>query len=131
MERDLQLLRSSPLVSNELMNLTLGDDELLTEETVTEILERVTDEIKKAEADRADQLEIERSNAQQALAEESGRSEQLERERLIAAQALKEQSERSDQLERERSHHPGSSRHSESPEQQDHLQHILGLSEKG
>ena len=83
LERDLQLLRSSPLVSNELMNLTLGDDELLTEETVTEILERVTNEIKREETYRADQLEIERSNVQQALAEESGRSEQLERERLM------------------------------------------------
>ena len=108
LERDLQLLRSSPLVSNELMNLTLGDDELLTEETVTEILERVTDEIKREETDRADQLEIERSNVQQALAEESGRSEQLERERLIAAQALREQSERSDQLERDRAATQGS-----------------------
>ena len=102
-ERDLQLLRSSPLVSNELMNLTMGDDELLTEETVTEILERVTGEIKREETDRADQLEIERLNAQQALEEETGRSEQLERERLKAERALEEQSERSEQLERERS----------------------------
>ena len=101
-ERDLQLLRSSPLVSNELMNLTLGDDELLTEETVTEILERVTDEIKREEADRADQLEIERSTVQQALEEETGRSEQLEKERLMAEQALREESERSHLLERER-----------------------------
>ena len=102
LERDLQLLRSSPLVSNELMNLTLGDDELLTEDTVTEILERVTDEIKREEADRADQLEIERSTVQQALEEETGRSEHLQRERLMAEQALKEESERSDRLERER-----------------------------
>ena len=102
LERDLQLLRSSPLVSNELMNLTLGDDELLTEETVTEILERVTDEIKREEADRADQLEIERSSAQQALEEEAERSELLVRERLIAEKALEEQSERSERLEREK-----------------------------
>ena len=102
LERDLQLLRSSPLVSNELMNLTLGDDELLTEETVTEILERVTDEIKREEGDRADQLEIERSNAQQALEEETERSELLVRERLITEKALEEQSERSERLEREK-----------------------------
>lgn len=103
LERDLQLLRSSPLVPNELMNLTLGDDELLTEETVTEILERVTDEIKREEADRADQLEIERSSAQQALEEQTGRSDHLERDRLRAEQALLEQSEKSAQLEREMS----------------------------
>lgn len=103
LERDLQLLRSSPLVSNELMNLTLGDDELLSGETVTEILERVTDEIRREETDRANLLEIERLNVQQALVGETERSEQLERERSIAEKALERQSEWSEQLERERS----------------------------
>ena len=101
-ERHLQLLRSSPMVSNELMNLTLGDDERLTEETVTEILERVTGEIKREEADRADQFERDRSTAQQALEEQTERSTQLERERFATQQALEEQAEMSAQRERER-----------------------------
>ena len=100
--RDHQLLRSSSIVSNELMNLTLGDDELVSEGTVTEILERVTGEIVREEADRADQLERDRSTAQQALEKETERSTQLEKERLATQQAFKEQAERSEQLENER-----------------------------
>ena len=49
-ERDHQLLRSSHLVYDELMRLTLGDDASLTEETVTQTLERVSNEIKKEES---------------------------------------------------------------------------------
>ena len=89
--RDHQLLRSSPMVSNELMNLTLGDDGLLTEETVTEILERVTGEIKREETDRAEQFERDKLIAQQALEEETGKAEQLRRGRLTSQQALEEQ----------------------------------------
>ena len=97
-ERDLQLLRSSPMVSNELMNLTLGNDELLTEETITEILERVTDEIKAEEADRAEQSERDRLVAQQAFEEETGRTEQLRREKLTTQQALEEQIQQKDRI---------------------------------
>lgn len=92
-ERDHQLLRSSPMVSNELMNLTLGNDELLTEETVTQILERVTEEIQGEVADRADQLEKDRLTAQQALEEETERAERLEIDRTTTQQALEEQIE--------------------------------------
>ena len=46
-ERDHQLLRSSPRAYEELMHLTLGEDAALTTETVTQMLERVTNEIKK------------------------------------------------------------------------------------
>ena len=97
-ERDLQLLRSSPMVSDELMNLTLGNDELLTEETITEILERVTDEIKAEEADRAEQSERDRLVAQQAFEEETGRTEQLRREKLTTQQALEEQIQQKDRI---------------------------------
>ena len=90
-ERDHQLLRSSPLASTELMNLTLGDDELLTEETVTEILERVTSEIRGGAVDIADQAEMGRVHAVTALEEEERRSEQLERERMTTERALAEQ----------------------------------------
>ena len=101
-ERDHQLLRSSPMVSKELMNLTLGSDELLTEETVTEILERVTDEIKKEETDRAEQLERDGLTTQKALAEETDRAKQLERDRLTTQKALAEETDRAKQLERDR-----------------------------
>ena len=48
--RDHQLLRSSQLAQTELMNLTLGEEDALTEQTVTETLKRVTEEIKKDES---------------------------------------------------------------------------------
>jgi hypothetical protein len=47
MPRDHQLLRSSTVAQEELMRLTLGQEEALTEETVTETLARVTEEIRK------------------------------------------------------------------------------------
>ena len=47
-----QLLRSSQLASAELMNLTLGEENALTEQTVTETLKRVTEEIQKEENDK-------------------------------------------------------------------------------
>ncbi len=45
--RDHQLLRSSDLAQKELMNLTLGEEDALTERTVTETLSRIIREIKK------------------------------------------------------------------------------------
>lgn len=50
--RDHQLLRSSVRVYDELVNLTLGDEDSLTTETITETLRRVKGEIRKEEADR-------------------------------------------------------------------------------
>jgi hypothetical protein len=50
--RDHQLLRSSTLAQDELMRLTLGDEEALTEETVTETLRRVSSEIKREESEK-------------------------------------------------------------------------------
>ena len=50
--RDHQLLRSSHLASAELMNLTLGKEDALSEQTVTEMLSRVTEEIQKEESDK-------------------------------------------------------------------------------
>ena len=48
--RDHQLLRSSEIAQRELMNMTLGEEDALTEQTVTETLSRVTAEIKKEES---------------------------------------------------------------------------------
>ena len=47
--RELQLLRSSPLVISELMLLTLGEDAALTGETIIQTLDRVSEEIRKEE----------------------------------------------------------------------------------
>ena len=51
-ESDHQLLRSSEIAQKELMNLTLGDEEALTAQTVTETLSRVVSEIKKEENEK-------------------------------------------------------------------------------
>ena len=51
-ERDHQLLRSNQLASEELMNLTLGEEDALSEQAVTEMLRRVTEEIQKEESDK-------------------------------------------------------------------------------
>ncbi len=51
-QRDHQVLRSSPIVYDELMNLTLGEDSALTEDTMMQTLERVSDEIRKEESAR-------------------------------------------------------------------------------
>lgn len=48
--QDHQLLRSSPHVIQEIMHLTLGDDTILTSETVTDTLERVYSVIKRQES---------------------------------------------------------------------------------
>jgi len=50
--RDLQLLRSSQLAQEELMTLTLGEEESLSEQTITEVLSRVTEEIKREESNK-------------------------------------------------------------------------------
>jgi len=51
-ERDHQLLRSSELAQRELMNLTLGEEDALTDQTVIETLDRVMNEIKKEESEK-------------------------------------------------------------------------------
>ena len=48
-ERSLEVLRSSPIVYDELTRLTLGDDAAITEETLPEIHDRITSEMKKEE----------------------------------------------------------------------------------
>jgi len=50
--RDHQLLRSSTLAQEELMRLTLGDENALTDQTITETLKRVSSEIKKEEFEK-------------------------------------------------------------------------------
>ena len=51
-ERDHQLLRSSLKAHDELMRLTLGEDTALTEETITQTLERVSTNIKREASEK-------------------------------------------------------------------------------
>lgn len=50
--RDLQLLRSSQLAQEELMSLTLGEEDSLSEQTISEVLSRVTEEIRRDEKEK-------------------------------------------------------------------------------
>ena len=80
------------------MNLTLGNDDLVTEETVTQILERVTDQIRGEAEGRAEKSERERLTVQEALEEEAGRSERLERDKLTAQKALEDQIDQNNKI---------------------------------
>lgn len=72
-ERDHQLLRSSPLVYSELVHLTLGEDSSLTEETVTQTLERVTSQIKSEESAKLAREQEDHQDTQSTLAQERTR----------------------------------------------------------
>ena len=76
-ERDHQLLRSSPHVYPELMHLTLGQDAALTEETVTETLQRVSSEIRKEESQRLESEEKAHQKTRNDLTAQQGRNQQL------------------------------------------------------
>lgn len=75
--RDHQLLRSQ-LAQDELMNLTLGEEDALTEQTITETLRRVTEEIAREENDKY--------RAEKAKHEETLAELKAEREKRIRAQ---------------------------------------------
>jgi hypothetical protein len=66
--RDHQLLRSSCLAQDELMSLTLGSEDALTEETITETLQRVSSEIKKEESEKLSAEQIAHRQTQDNLA---------------------------------------------------------------
>ena len=68
--RDHQLLRSSHLAQTELMDLTLGEEEALTEQTVTETLRRVTKEIKKKESNKYRMERAEHQETRKQLVEQ-------------------------------------------------------------
>jgi len=79
-ERDHQLLRGSILAQEELMKLTLGDDDALTEETVIETLERVSSEIKKEESEKLSaEQEAHRKTHDELIAERSQKQNVQER----------------------------------------------------
>jgi hypothetical protein len=72
---DHQLLRSSHHVQSELMKLTLGEDDALTEESITTTLSRVSAEIRKEESERFNQSEAARLKTEQKLAEQVAQTE--------------------------------------------------------
>lgn len=79
--RDHQLLRSSTLAQDELVRLTLGDEEALTAETISETLRRVTGELKKEEASRL-QAESEAHRSTQAALSKARSERERVQERL-------------------------------------------------
>ena len=79
--RDHQLLRSSQLAQAELMNLTLGEEDALTEETVRETLKRVTEEIKEEESNKYKMERDAHQQTQKQLAEQLTNKERVQ-ERL-------------------------------------------------
>ena len=64
--RDHQLLRSSPLILDDIMEQTLGDVDSLTDETIYETLERISAEIKQEESEK---LSLEEQAHQATLGE--------------------------------------------------------------
>ncbi|HEY5466169.1 MAG TPA: hypothetical protein VIL27_03960, partial [Clostridia bacterium] len=80
--RDHQLLRSSQFAQDELINLTLGEEDALTEQTVTETLKRVTEEIKKEESDKLKSEENSHKETREKLEKEKAERKRLH-ERLF------------------------------------------------
>ncbi|MBN1628910.1 MAG: hypothetical protein JW990_04035 [Thermoleophilia bacterium] len=79
--RDHQLLRGSFLAHEELMRLTLGEEDALTEHTISETLKRVTDEIKKEENAKYQDEQAAHRRTQEDLAMERATNDKV-RERL-------------------------------------------------
>ena len=77
--RDHQLLRSSPLVHGDLVHMTLGEESALTEETITETLSRVKNEIRKEESERLTAEQRDHQETRDALGEEEQRSRHVAR----------------------------------------------------
>ena len=77
--RDHQLLRSSQLAQAELMNLTLGEEKALTEQTVPETLKRVTEEIKKEESNKYRTEQAAHQETQKQLAEQRRIKKQVQK----------------------------------------------------
>ena len=76
-ERDHQLLRSSLGAYEELMHLTLGEDAALTTETVTQMLERVTNEIKKEVSERLTEEQVDHQETRTTLSSQKDRHQRI------------------------------------------------------
>ena len=80
-ERDHQLLRSSTKAHDELMALTLGEEEALTEETISETLRRVTLAIKSEENEKLHSEKVSHQQTIQSLIAEKKEKKSIQ-ERL-------------------------------------------------
>ena len=76
--RNHQLLRYSLLAQEELMNLTLGEDDEFTDRTVAELLDRVTAEIKKGENEKYQAEQAAHHQTQQRLAVEQAEKRRVQ-----------------------------------------------------
>ena len=72
-ERDHQLLRSSAVAQRELMDLTLGEEDALTNQTVTETLKRVENEIRQEEREKYESENAAHRQTQEVLDSERSR----------------------------------------------------------
>ena len=75
--RDHQLLRSSHHVQIELMKLTLGEDDALTEESITTTLNRVSSDIRQEESERLQLSQAALAKTQEGLAQETAKNEAI------------------------------------------------------
>ena len=76
--REHQLLRSSDIAQRELMSLTLGEEEALTDQTVTETLNRVVGEIKKEESEKYQAEQASHRKTQEELASERAKKQSIQ-----------------------------------------------------
>jgi hypothetical protein len=79
--RDHQLLRGSVLAEEQLMRLTLGEEDALTDQTIIETLMRVTNEIKKEESEKYQAEQAAHHRTRQELEAERAAKKEV-RERL-------------------------------------------------
>ena len=76
--REHQLLRSSDIAQRELMSLTLGEEEALTDQTLTETLDRVVGEIKKEESEKYQFERASHRKTQGELASERAKKQSIQ-----------------------------------------------------
>ena len=93
-ERDLQLLRSSPKAYSELMDRTLGDEDLLTEVSVQATLAHVTEEIRREESERLASEQNAHRRTQEALESAERVSEEVVKTRASELAAEREAHEK-------------------------------------
>jgi hypothetical protein len=77
--RDHQLLRSSIHLQDELMSLTLGEDEALTEKSITETINKITEEIKREESEVLTAEQIAHTKTQTQLIAKREEGQEIQR----------------------------------------------------
>ncbi|MDE0398422.1 MAG: hypothetical protein OXL96_11525 [Candidatus Poribacteria bacterium] len=75
--RDHQLLRSSPRIYDELMHFTLGEDSALTDKTIAQACEQVSNEIREEEYQKFDQERKAHQKTRNALSSQQIRNQKI------------------------------------------------------